>query len=49
MLADISEWAEMNRVYVAYFPLHLPARSAMGVSGLVFGARVEIECLAMLP
>ena len=48
MLADISEWAEMNRVYVAYFPDHLPARSAMGVNGLVFGARVEIECLAIL-
>ena len=49
MLADMNEWAEMNRVYVTYFPDHLPARSAMGVNGLVFGARVEIECIAVLP
>jgi 2-iminobutanoate/2-iminopropanoate deaminase len=49
MLADIGEWSEMNRVYVTYFPDHLPARSALGTSGLVLGARVEIECLAMLP
>ena len=46
MLADIREWSAMNRVYVAYFRRHLPARSAMGASGLALGARVEIECLA---
>ncbi len=38
----------MNQVYVTYFPHHLPARSAMGASGLALGARVEIECLAAL-
>lgn len=48
MLADMSEWGAMNQVYVAYFPRHLPARSAMGASGLALGARVEIECLATL-
>jgi len=48
MLADMSEWAEMNKVYVTYFTKHLPARSAMGVNGLAFGARVEIECIAVL-
>jgi len=48
MLADMAEWSEMNKVYVRYFPVHLPARSAFGTSGLVFGARVEIECIAML-
>ena len=48
MLADMSEWAEMNNVYVTYFPKHLPARSAMGTSGLALGARVEIECIAVL-
>lgn len=48
MLADMSEWAEMNRVYVTYFPKHLPARSALGANGLALGARVEIECLAVL-
>ena len=49
MLADIGEWSEMNRVYVTFFPDHLPARTALGTSGLVLGARVEIECLAVLP
>jgi 2-iminobutanoate/2-iminopropanoate deaminase len=48
MLADMSEWAEMNRVYVTYFARHLPARSALGVNGLALGARVEIECLAVV-
>jgi 2-iminobutanoate/2-iminopropanoate deaminase len=48
MLADMSEWAEMNKVYVTYFGKHLPARSALGVNGLAYGARVEIECIAVL-
>jgi reactive intermediate/imine deaminase len=48
MLLDMAEWAEMNRVYVTYFPKHLPARSALGVSGLALGARVEIECVAVV-
>lgn len=48
MLADMGEWGAMNRVYVAHFPRALPARSAMGASGLALGARVEIECLAVI-
>ena len=48
MLADISEWGEMNNVYVQYFSKHLPARSALGANGLAMGARVEIECTAVL-
>ena len=48
MLADIGEWAEMNQVYVTFFADHLPARSALGASGLALGARVEIECIAVL-
>ena len=48
MLADMSEWSEMNKVYVTYFGKHLPARSALGASGLALGARVEIECIAVL-
>ena len=48
MLSDISEWGEMNKVYVQYFTKHLPARSALGANGLAMGARVEIECIAVL-
>jgi reactive intermediate/imine deaminase len=49
MLADMSEWGEMNKVYVTFFPGHLPARSALGVNGLARNARVEIEVIAVLP
>ena len=48
MLADMSEWSEMNRVYLSFFSRHLPARSALGANGLALGARVEIECIAVL-
>jgi reactive intermediate/imine deaminase len=48
MLADMSEWAEMNKVYITFFDKHLPARSALGANGLAMGARVEIECIAVL-
>ncbi|RPJ14758.1 MAG: RidA family protein, partial [Deltaproteobacteria bacterium] len=48
MLADMNEWAEMNKIYVTYFPDHLPARSAMGVNGLARRARVEIEVIAVV-
>lgn len=49
MLADMSKWAEFNKVYVSYFdPERLPARSAFGASGLALGAQVELECCAYL-
>jgi 2-iminobutanoate/2-iminopropanoate deaminase len=46
MLADIKEWGAMNEVYVTYFRGHLPARSAFATTGLVMGARIELECWA---
>jgi 2-iminobutanoate/2-iminopropanoate deaminase len=46
-LADMGEWGAMNGVYKTYFK-NKPARSAMGASGLALGARVEIECIAVL-
>lgn len=48
MLADIGEWARMNSVYTTYFTRNKPARSALGVSGLAGGARVEIEVVALV-
>lgn len=46
-LADIDEWAAMNKVYVTYFPGPKPARSALGTAnGIALGARVELECIA---
>ncbi len=46
-LADIAEWGAMNEVYRTFFK-NPPARSALGASGLALGARVEIECIAVV-
>jgi len=48
MMADMTEWTEINKVYVTYFDKHLPARSAFGTTGLALGARLEVECIAVL-
>ena len=46
-LTDINEWAAVNAAYTPFFPSDPPARSAVGVAALVFGARVEFECVAL--
>ncbi len=46
-LADIRDYSAMNEVYGEFFRPDPPARSAIGVSGLPAGARVEIECIAV--
>jgi reactive intermediate/imine deaminase len=48
-LADISEWPAMNEVYAMYFGDKKPARSAVAGSGIALGARVEIDCIAVMP
>jgi 2-iminobutanoate/2-iminopropanoate deaminase len=48
MIADIAEWPAFNTLYVTYFPGNKPARSAFGANGLALGARVELECWAVL-
>src|SRR5262245_52499893 len=48
MLADMAEWSEFNEIYRTYFTEgRFPARSGFGCSGLAFGARAEIECIAV--
>ena len=46
-LVDMHDYPAMNVVYAEYFPADPPARSTVAGSGLAFGARVEIECIAM--
>jgi 2-iminobutanoate/2-iminopropanoate deaminase len=47
MLSDMSRWEDFNKIYVTYFKAdRLPARSAIGASGLARGALLEVECLA---
>ncbi|HPG95355.1 MAG TPA: Rid family detoxifying hydrolase [Dokdonella sp.] len=48
MLADIKEWPAFNEVYRGYFSGRFPARSAFAGSGLALGARVEVECIAVV-
>ena len=47
-LADIKDYAAMNAVYATYFSKDPPARSTVAGSGLALGARVEIECIAVV-
>lgn len=47
-LADMKEWPAFNTVYATFFPSHKPARSAFGATGLALGARVEVECIAVV-
>lgn len=48
MLADMAEWGAFNEVYRTFFAAgRYPARSALGANGLAFGARVEVECIAV--
>lgn len=46
-LADMSEWAAMNEVYVTFFETP-PARSAFGANGLALDGKLEIECIAVV-
>lgn len=45
-LADMGDYDTMNEAYVAAFGDHRPARSAVGVSALPRGGRVEVEVWA---
>jgi 2-iminobutanoate/2-iminopropanoate deaminase len=47
-LQDMNEFASMNAVYSEFFPENPPARSTVAVAALPKGARVEIECVALL-
>jgi 2-iminobutanoate/2-iminopropanoate deaminase len=46
-LADIGDFAEMNRVYKTMFPEPRPARTTVQVAALVNDARVEISAIAV--
>src|SRR5690625_33971 len=49
MLTDMSEWGDFNEIYQSYFEEgRYPARSAIGVTELAFGARVEVECIGVV-
>ncbi len=44
------DYAVMNATYAAYFPPgQLPARTCVGVTGLAYEARIEIDLVAKRP
>jgi 2-iminobutanoate/2-iminopropanoate deaminase len=46
-LADLRDYAEMNKVYRSILPDPKPARATVQVAGLVNNARVEISAVAV--
>jgi 2-iminobutanoate/2-iminopropanoate deaminase len=46
-LTDFDDYAAMNEAYLEFFPVPHPARSTVKVAGLLAGARVEIEAIAV--
>lgn len=47
-LADIADWPAFNEVYRGYFAKHFPARMAYATGGLALGAKVEVQCNAVV-
>lgn len=46
-LADLADFAEVNRVFERVFTKDPPARAVVQASALPKGARIEIECTAL--
>lgn len=46
-LVDLAELMPMNEIFSEYFPREPPARTTFQAAGLVGGARVEIEAIAV--
>lgn len=45
--SDLSTYAEFNRVYATYFTREYPARAFLGVAHVLFGARFEVQSIAV--
>lgn len=48
-LVDMNDFAAVNAIYEERFGASKPARSTVAVAGLPKGARVEIDCVALIP
>jgi enamine deaminase RidA (YjgF/YER057c/UK114 family) len=49
VMPDLAEWTAMNEAYLDVIGAHTPARIAVGCDALLFGARVELDCIAYRP
>ena len=45
-MIDLDAWEAMNAAYIGVFGPRTPARIAVGCAGLLFGAAVELDCIA---
>ncbi len=48
VFTDLTKAADFNEVYKTYFTDYRPARIAMGVAGLLGGANLELDAVAIL-
>src|SRR5688500_16911550 len=48
-LTDLGDFGEVNEAYAEYFSEPHPARSAIGVSALPWGAAVKVDAIVPLP
>lgn len=46
-VTDFSFYKRFNELYKEYFPAPYPARSAVQVAGLLQGAKIEVEAIAI--
>ena len=46
-LADLNDFAAMNKVYETFFTAPYPTRSCVQVAAIPKGAKIEIECIAV--
>ena len=47
-LTDMNDFQEFNGVYGEFFDQDPPARATVGVAALPKGARVEVDCIALV-
>ncbi len=47
-LADMDDFAKVNKIYAHYFGNHKPVRSTVAVKTLPKNALVEIDCIALV-
>ena len=45
-MTDLGEWDAMDAAYLEVFGPRTPARIAVGCASLLFGAKVEFDCIA---
>jgi reactive intermediate/imine deaminase len=45
--SDLSTYAEFNKVYSTYFTKEYPARAFLGVAHVLYGARFEVQSIAV--